>query len=129
MVRATLKFNSPGAIDPLSAETQPIVSPQSIGNWSWQLTPTEPGEHELSLIFTVLQKNGKDVLFENKRLPIPVTVENTFSHQASVVLLAVKDFFTTLEGILTSIAAILVILGGLFYQKRKKKNEPPVESV
>ena len=112
----------PGAVTPLQSPVQRVVCGGCVANWSWDILPSQPGVFSASLIVTVQSVEGPP-LAENKRIPIEIRVEATAAYRINMVLTGIKEFFTSIEGIVVSIAAIVVAAGGIgaaVFKRRKK---------
>lgn len=136
--RARLELKSPlfpGTIKPISQEIQAIDSLGDVGTWAWQIRADKPGDHELSLVLSILGPEGNEVVVQNRREEIVLHVEKDFSYFAGVVWRGTIDFLTSLAGAITAVAGALLLALGVYSQMSKrsgeqasKQNEQPVST-
>lgn len=120
-----------GSIAPVTTDVQTFDTTHRAGRWEWQIKPNTPGNYSLPLTLTVFDKDGKDVLTEGEILQVYVHVPETPEYVGSSMWTGVLNFFTSLQGLVASIAAILAGTAGLRAwagrrSKKKKKEDAPV---
>jgi hypothetical protein len=69
------------------AATQSITEKRKKAVWNWKLTPQTPGQQELKLAITVIEKDGEAVTLPTKNIPVLIFAEN------ETVLESVGNFF------------------------------------
>ena len=60
----------PVRVEPVSAEVQRLPPDRPEATWQWQLVADEPGMHRLSLVASVVDADGGEVLLENRQIEV-----------------------------------------------------------
>jgi hypothetical protein len=80
------------------AATQSITEKRKKAVWNWKLTPQTPGQQELKLAITVIEKDGEAVTLPTKNIPVMIFAEketflesagNFFNDNAKWILTAI----------------------------------------
>lgn len=105
----------PVQTEPISSEVQRIAPENPRAEWTWQVVAEEPGEHRLSIVASVLDSEGKEVLIENPRVEIRLHASGTFSYYIGRFWAGATSFLVTAQGALVAVITIASAAGAWLF--------------
>jgi len=106
-VKATLTTDMPGQIAANSGDQQPIITSTDEAEWEWRLQPSQAGQFQLTVHFSVLRQNSTEALLPDQKYVVPLTVRSTAEHTARSAWLGLKEVIGLISAAGVSLAAVV----------------------
>jgi hypothetical protein len=117
LISTRLTSNMPGAIRRLSSEIQPVVTPEDLATWQWDVTPSRVGEYRLQVHVSVLRAETSQPLIADQVIEIPLTVDRTLAKTAEQAWFGMKEVLTVLSAAGVSLVAVV----GFIVRRHRKR--------
>lgn len=110
----------PVRIEPVSSEVQPLRPELPEAFWEWRVIADEPGMHRLSIIASVIDPDGGEVVIENRQVELRLHAEGTVGYYAGRAWNGLMAFVMNAQGLVAGIAAVASVLGGTWLARRRR---------
>jgi hypothetical protein len=127
---ATLSVRGGGVqISPVGPDRRLIGQPGDTADWTWDITPMQPGEYTLELVVVTYQGTSDNPLsVVDPPIPITLNVTDTWSHRLN----SVKGWIIGLGAFFAAVAIIFTFFReqvfGLLPNRKKKEKEQKEQS-
>ena len=119
----------PVRIEPISTEVQPLHPERPEATWRWQVVADRPGMHRLSIVASVVEPDGGEVVLENREIQVRLHADGTVAYYAGRMWDGLTMFVMSAQGVVAAIAAGASAVGGAWLARRRARRgrEPEPE--
>jgi hypothetical protein len=110
----------PVRIEPVSSEVQPLRAERPEAFWEWRVIADEPGMHRLSIVASVVDPDGGEVVIENREVELRLHAEGTVGYYAGRAWNGLMAFVMSAQVLVAGIAALASVLGGTWLARRRR---------
>jgi hypothetical protein len=103
-------------------QRQPLPAERPETFWQWRVVADEPGVHRLSIVASVVDPDGGEIVIENRPVEVRLHADGTVGYYAGRAWDGLTTFVMNAQGLVVGIAAIVSTLGGTWFARRRARS-------